>query len=103
MGGRGARRLQLGVGIAERREVGRTRTRVELLEQAVVAFELLQLRDAAFRIIEIAEDDGVGRARRGARRHDLAVADLAILALGVDARVVDPLHAVGALLLYTSP
>src|SRR4051794_41156574 len=79
---------QLRIHIAHCREIGRSRTRVQLAEQRVVAFLVLQLRDAARRIVEIAEDDGIGRARLLACRLDLAVADRPVALLGFDLRVV---------------
>ena len=91
-------RRQCRVRVAHRRQIGRARPRVEVLEHRVVAWARLQLRHAAVRIVDVAEDDRVGRAHRLARRHDLAVANLATFALGLDARGVDALHAVGALL-----
>src|SRR4051812_26090243 len=78
-------------------QVGRSRPRVQIFKQPVVALELLHLRDARFRIVEIAKDDRVGRAGRGAGGDHFTVLDAAVLALGVDARVVDALDAVGAL------
>src|SRR6185312_1170001 len=54
--------------------------------------------DAAVRIVDVAEDDRVGRARLLARGLDLPVADSAIVLLRLDLRAVDPLHAVRALL-----
>ena len=90
--------LQRGVRVAHDRQVAGARARVELLEQPVVERAGLQLRHAAVRVVDVAEHDRVGRARRLARRHHLAVANLAIVELGRHARVVDALHAVGALL-----
>ena len=46
--------------VAHRRQVRRARPRVQLGEQRVVAHLGLQLRDAAVRIVEVAEDDGLG-------------------------------------------
>src|SRR5829696_1923031 len=89
---------QLRIRVAQRGQVSSARARVEILEQAVVAFQLLQPGDAAFRIVQVAEYDGVGRTRRGARGDDFPVLDPAVVPLGVLPRVVDPLHAVGALL-----
>src|SRR5690349_393229 len=89
---------QLRIGIPDGRGVGRSRARVEILEDPIVALARLRLHDAAVRIVQIAEDDRVGRARGGAGGHDLAVPDRAVLPLRVDARLVDALHAVGALL-----
>src|SRR5207247_802334 len=55
--------------------------------------------DARVRIVEVAEDDGVGRAGLRAGARDLAVANGAIaFALGRDLRLLDALHAVRALL-----
>ena len=69
--------------IAHRRQIGRARPGVELLERRVVARARLELRDPAVRIVDVAEHDRVGRAHRLARGQDLAVANLAILALGL--------------------
>src|SRR5262249_8812045 len=92
------RSAQLRMWIADRREVRRARTRVEIGEQAVVALVRLRFCHAARRIVEVAKDDGIGRARRRAGRHYLAVPYLAIMALRVDPRVIDALDAVRALL-----
>ena len=68
---------QLRVDVPDRREIRRPRPRVQLAEQRVVALLGLQLRDAARRIVQVAEDDRVGRAGLLARGLDLAVADRA--------------------------
>ena len=80
------------------REIRRARPRVEIFEHRVVARARLELGDAAVGIVDVAEDDRLGRAHRLAGRHDFAVANVAIFALRLDARGVDALHAVGALL-----
>src|SRR5687768_7484645 len=69
---RGGGRLQLGIRVADSRQVRRPGARVEILEHAVVAFELFHLRDAALRVVEVAEHDRVGRAGGRAGGHDLA-------------------------------
>ena len=56
------------------------------------------LGDLAVGIVQVAEDDRLRRARRLAGGHDFAVADRPVLLLGLDARGVDALHAVRALL-----
>ena len=71
----------------------------ELAEQRVVARLGLQLRDAAVRIVQVAEHDRLGRAGLLAGGLDLAVADAAVLASRRRSCArVDALHAVGALL-----
>src|SRR5205809_1100821 len=52
--------LQLRIHVPHCREIGRPRTRVQLAEQRVIPLVGLQLRDAARRIVQVAEDDGVG-------------------------------------------
>src|SRR5690606_12484287 len=86
------------VRVAAPRQVRRPRPRAEVLEQPVVAQLRLQLHDAALRIVQIAEHDRVGRADLLAGRPDVAVADLPPFRLRIDPRLVDALHAVGALL-----
>src|SRR5262245_28997206 len=90
--------LELRVHVANRTQVGRAWTRVQLAEQRVVPRLGLQPGDAARRIVQIAEDDRVGGTDLLTRRLDLAVADRTIFFFGVDLRLVDALHAVGALL-----
>src|SRR2546429_10080 len=67
----------------------------------------LHLVDAAIRVVDVAEDDGLGRAHRLAGGEDFAVADAAVALLGprprpallrLDLRLADALHAVGTLL-----
>src|SRR5688572_32670225 len=53
---------QLGIRIADRRQVRRARARVELFEKRIVRRLLLQLRNGRLRIVHVAEYDGVGRA-----------------------------------------
>src|SRR2546430_5673506 len=88
----------LRVGVADGREVRRPGAGVELPEEGVVALVGLQASDPARRVVDVAEDDGLGRTDRLAGGHDLAVADWSVLLLGGDAADVDALDAVGALL-----
>src|SRR5262249_31591790 len=93
-----SRGFQFRVRIAQRREVRRARARIQILEQAVVPFLRFELRDLTVGIVEIAKHDGIGWAYLLAGGQDLSVTNVAILAFGVDSRLIDPLHAVGALL-----
>src|SRR5262249_24156619 len=84
--------------VAERGQIRRARPRAELAEQRVVQRTLLETAYRARRIVEVAEHDRLGGTGRRARGHHLTVADPSALLLGVDARGIDPLHAVRALL-----
>src|SRR5207247_1171119 len=86
------------VRIADNGLVRGTRTRVQLAEQRVVARAGSCARNGADRIIQVAEDDGAGRARGLAGGNHLAVGDRTILTLGLDARGADALDAVRTLL-----
>src|SRR5262249_55665014 len=66
--------------------------------QQVVAGVGLQARHPALRIVDVAEDDRLGGTGLLAGGDDLAVADRATLLVGGDARALDALHAVAALL-----
>src|SRR5215469_9316793 len=90
--------LEFRVRVADFRQVRGPRTRVEIGQHTVVAVLRLQLRDTAIRIIDIAEDDGVRRARLLARGLQSTVFDLLFGPLGVDAMLGDALDAVRALL-----
>ena len=65
---------QLRIQVPHRRQIRRPRPRVQLGQQRVVALLGLQLRDAAVRIVQVAEDDRLGRAGLLAGGLDLAVA-----------------------------
>src|ERR1019366_3096627 len=65
-------------------------------QQRVVPLISLEFGNAAVLIVDVAEDDGFGRARGLAGGLDFAVAHRAVLLLGVDLGRVDALHAVGA-------
>src|SRR6185312_15389842 len=90
--------IQRGIAVADQRLVGRPRPRVELAQHRVVQRARLAPGDRAVRIVLIAEDDGLGGACLLAGRHDLAVADPAVLPVGDDHCRAGALHAVGALL-----
>ena len=87
-----------GVRVRQLREIRRPRPGVQLLEERVIERLLLQGRDLRGRVVDVAEDERLGRADLLAGRPDLAVPERAVLALGVDPGAVDPLDAVGALL-----
>ena len=63
----------------------------------VVQFLLFHPGHTAVRVVEIAEDDGLGGTRLLARGHNVAIANLPAFPFGIDLRFVDALHAVGAL------
>src|ERR1700682_3868189 len=90
--------LQFRIGIAHGGQIGGARARVEFAEHGIVALLRFQFGDAAIGIIGVAEDDGFRRAGGLASGDDFAVLDRAILFFRFDARVVDALHAIGALL-----
>src|SRR5258706_5933189 len=89
---------QLRVRVLDLGQVGRARARVQLTQQRVVAVLRLQLRDRAARVVDVAEHDGLRGAHGLAGGLDLAVADAAPFVVGGDARLLDALHAVRALL-----
>src|SRR5689334_2201714 len=70
------RPLQFGIQILHCAEVSRARLRVEFGQHFIVALLRLELADAAVRVIHIAEDNGLRRARLRASRLHLAVAHL---------------------------
>src|SRR3989475_9494130 len=88
----------LWVGVAHGGEVGGAGARVQLREQGVVPRLGLQPRDAALRVVDVAEDDGLAGAGLLARGLDLPVADGPALVARVDAGPADALDAVRALL-----
>src|SRR5581483_3882265 len=69
---------QLRVDVAHRGQILRARARVEIGEHRVRARLGLQARHAAGRIVQIAEDDRLGRARLLAGRLDLPVRHAAV-------------------------
>src|SRR4029077_21085598 len=88
------------VRVAQLRQVGGARPGVELLEQAVV--ERVRLPAVHLPIlllvVQIAEDDGARRAGLLAGGLELPGRDRPLSDLGLDLRLLDALHAVGALL-----
>src|SRR5579885_3786107 len=90
--------FQLRVRIAHRCQIARARPRIDLTQNRVVLLLRLQLRHPAGRIVDVPKDDRFGRACRFASCYDFAVPDRPVLLLGVNAHVVNPLHAIGALL-----
>src|SRR5215510_10978629 len=90
------RRRQLGIRVAQFCQIRRARSGVQLGQQTIVQWVTLEPGDPAVRVVEIAEDDCPGRARRLAGGDHIAVADAAILLLRLDARGVDALHTIGA-------
>src|SRR5262249_5370003 len=101
MGARLSAILQLGIHVSDRPQIRRPRARIELAEERVVADLGLQLRDAAVRVVQIAEDDRFRRTRLLTRRLNLAVSDPPVLFLRIDPDASDSLHAVGALFHHT--
>src|SRR5207237_9141799 len=78
-------------------QVGDRRTRVERFERMVAVRGAREPRHTAGRIVQIAEDDRLRRARLGARRGDVAVANRSALAPRLELAGLNPLHAEGAL------
>src|SRR6266851_798378 len=95
---RAGRTGQLGVRVLDLGQVGGARARVQLAHQRVVAVLRLQPRDRAGRVVHVPEHDGLRRADGLAGGLDLPVADPAPFVVGGDARLLDALHAVRALL-----
>src|SRR5687768_7788471 len=75
------------VEVADRGQIGRPRPGVELREQRVVALFGLQLGDPALLVVQIAEDDRVGRARLLTGGLDLPILDFPIRLLTLDLRL----------------
>src|SRR4029078_9815423 len=90
------------VRVAHHGQICRARTRVELGAQRRVERAGLALRGLAVRVVDVAEDDRVGRTRGLTGGDDVAVSNLSIFELGGDARLIDALHAVRALLHHTA-
>src|SRR5206468_9997187 len=55
-------RLQLRVGIAHRRQIRRSRPRVQLGQETVVERRIVPLFDPAAAVVQVAEDNSLGRA-----------------------------------------
>src|SRR5438309_1994380 len=97
-----ALRFQFGFGVTNFGKVGSTGTRVQIRQQPVVAILRFPFRDLAVRVIDVAKRDGARRAGLLAGGLQLAsvlaLIDLAIFALSINAALVDALYAVGAFL-----
>src|SRR5579883_1077246 len=87
----------LRIRITDRREVGRPGPRVQVAEERIVERGALELRDLAIRIVDVAEDNRLGRASRLTCRQNVAVVNRSSSLLGIDPGSVDPLDTVGAL------
>src|SRR5262245_55419623 len=79
------------VDVLDRRQVRRPRPRVQVLQQAVVARAGVRLRDATFRIVEVAEDDRPRRADGLAGGKHVAIAHSLSPLFRLDASGVDAL------------
>src|SRR4051794_34547974 len=84
--------------VSDFREIGRAWTRALFAEQRIIARALALLRDRTLRVGEVAEADGVSRARLLAGGHHFALADAAVLDVRLHLSRLDPLDAVGAFL-----
>jgi hypothetical protein len=78
--------------------IGRARLGTEFTEQRVVARAALQFGNPRIGIVDIAEGNRLGRTNLLACGLEIAVANIAIFFLCVDARMIDALHAVRAFL-----
>src|SRR5579883_594185 len=92
--------LQFRIRIAQLRQIGRMRPRVQLRQQCIVQLFVFQLRHLVSRVVHIAEHDGFGGTDLLARRLDLAIPDETPFVDRADLRLADPLHAIRALLHY---
>src|SRR5580700_9190119 len=90
--------LYFRIGVADLRQIRGARARIQLAQQRIIETAALPFRNAALRVVEIAEHNGLRRADGRARGNDLAIAHLTVVFLRRDFRVIDALHAVGALL-----
>src|SRR5262249_24315498 len=75
---------QLGVRVSERRQIRGSRPRVQLGQQAVTERLGFPARDLAVRVVHVAKNNRLGRTGGLASREDVAVADGALLDLGLD-------------------
>src|SRR5947208_2948701 len=72
------------IGIPYFRQIGGSRAGVELAEHGKIQRMRSQFRDAAFRIVEVAEDDRVGGTNLLAGGFQFTVTDRPVLFLGID-------------------
>src|SRR4051794_31756806 len=85
------------------REIAGARPCIQLLEQYVVEYSRLAARDGTVRVVDIAEDNRLGRAALLAGGDDFAVVERTLFALGVDDGMADALQAIGAFLHDAAP
>src|ERR1051325_3456992 len=90
--------LEVRIRISQTRQIGGSRTRIEIDQQSVIPGFGFQLAHTTVRVVHIAEHDGVGGADGFACRDDLAVPQRPVLFFSLNLGRVDPLDAVGALL-----
>src|SRR5215469_15013673 len=83
-------------------EIVHRRPHVQLLEHPILASILRQARDAALRVVQIAEDDRACRAALLAGRASVAVLNGSAVVLRIDLGFLDALHAEGTLLHYST-
>src|SRR3989441_11444834 len=86
------------VRVAHGSQIGSARPGVQFAQQSVVARLSLKSGDAALRVVEVAENDGLGRTGLLASGLNLPVAHQSDFFFGLDTRGVNALHAVSALL-----
>src|SRR6185312_7959173 len=91
-------RSQVRVDVDDFGHVCSARPGVQVRQHAIGALLLLEFGYFAGCVIDVAEDDGVGRAGLLASCHDFAIAYLAVVLVGIDFDFVDALHTVAALL-----
>src|ERR1035438_7277150 len=89
--------LNLRVGVAQRRQVSGARPRVQVGQHAVIPLLGFHLRCPAVGVVDVAEDDHLGRAGVLTGCLYLAILHFAILLFGVDLGRIDALHAVSTL------
>src|ERR1700676_815093 len=95
--GRRSYLLQFRIRIANSRKIRRPRGSVQLTEDRIGASLRLEFSHAAVEVVGVAKHDGLRRAGGLASSYDFPVTDFAVLLFCFDSRVVDALHAVGAL------
>src|ERR1043166_8895436 len=89
--------LNLWIRVLQLRQVSRPWSRVQVVEQRIVALASFQFRHAAVRIVRVAKNNRLSRTNCLARRHDLAVMNFSVLKLRLNLRVLNALHAVSTL------
>src|SRR5690348_12808232 len=90
--------LETGLGIADERFVARPWPRVEILKHDIVERARLPLGDGTLGVVLVAEGDCLAGTSLLAGGHHLAVAKMAVVAVGIDHRCARALDAIGAFL-----